>query len=57
LTARGSRLDEAVAGHGLGLAIAADIASQYAGRLTFGRGPHGGLAVTVVLPGTLVAAA
>lgn len=34
---RGARLDEAIAGHGLGLAIASGIASSYGASLQFGR--------------------
>ena len=51
LRRRGQRLDETVAGHGLGLAIAADIAAQYGGALAFDRAPGlGGLRVRVTLP-------
>jgi signal transduction histidine kinase len=50
LLTRGARLDEAVPGHGLGLAIAADRVGAYGGRLTLGQAPAGGLAVTVTLP-------
>lgn len=37
LAQRGARLDETVPGHGLGLAIATDIAADYGGGITFGR--------------------
>ena len=37
LTRRGTRIDEEVAGHGLGLAIAQEIAELYAARLKFDR--------------------
>jgi signal transduction histidine kinase len=51
LSKRGVRLDEGTAGHGLGLAIAQDIARSYDGTLTFTRSPDlGGLAVHVDLP-------
>jgi signal transduction histidine kinase len=51
LLARGRRLDEAKAGHGLGLAIAHDIVGFYQGQLTLDRDPDlGGLRVQVELP-------
>jgi signal transduction histidine kinase len=50
LTRRGSRLDENVAGHGLGLAIVGDLAADYGGELRFGESPLGGLRVSVRLP-------
>jgi signal transduction histidine kinase len=57
LVRRGERLDEAIAGHGLGLAIVHDIARAYGGRLEFGRSPGlGGLRIHVVLPVPAVAA-
>lgn len=50
LMIRGARLDEAVPGHGLGLAIAADRAAAYGGGLTLGASETGGLEVLVTLP-------
>lgn len=50
LLTRGARLDEAVPGHGLGLAIAADRIAAYGGQLTLAPARGGGLAVTVTLP-------
>jgi signal transduction histidine kinase len=48
--ARGYRLDESVAGQGLGLAIAADIVATYRGSLRLDHSPLGGLEVHVQLP-------
>jgi signal transduction histidine kinase len=47
---RGSRLDEQVAGHGLGLGIVRDIVDAWGGQLQLAESPLGGLRVTVVLP-------
>jgi signal transduction histidine kinase len=48
---RGVRLDERTEGHGLGLAIAASIASSYGAELSFGRSEAlGGFEVRVVFP-------
>ncbi len=50
LAHRGARLDESAPGHGLGLAIAMDIAADYGGRIGFGRSEIlGGFRVTVEL--------
>jgi signal transduction histidine kinase len=51
LTGRGVRLDEAVGGHGLGLAIAREIVSLYGGTLDLGRSAAlGGFRAVVTLP-------
>jgi signal transduction histidine kinase len=50
LTARGVRLDETTAGHGLGLAIAADRAQAYGGTLTLDTADLGGLRARLDLP-------
>ncbi len=48
---RGVRLDESVAGHGLGLGIASDIVHHYGGHLELGRSQAlGGFSATVRLP-------
>lgn len=47
---RGERLDETVPGSGLGLAIVRDISKLYAGSLTLGSSPLGGLEVRLTLP-------
>lgn len=47
---RGSRLDEQVAGHGLGLSIVRDIVDAWGGQLQLGDSALGGLQVSVELP-------
>jgi two-component system sensor histidine kinase PhoQ len=50
LLERGTRLDEATPGHGIGLAIVRDIAQSYGGSLTIGRSALGGASITVDIP-------
>lgn len=47
---RGCRLDESVAGQGLGLAIVADTVAAYRGKLQLDNSSLGGLAVRIKLP-------
>ncbi|RJG14592.1 sensor histidine kinase [Pseudomonas cavernicola] len=47
---RGARLDEQVAGHGLGLGIVRDIVEAWNGRLQLLSSPLGGLRVSIELP-------
>ncbi|HBP92265.1 MAG TPA: ATP-binding protein, partial [Alcanivorax sp.] len=47
---RGRRLDERVAGDGLGLAIVSDTVAAYGGQLTLTDSPLGGLRVRLALP-------
>ena len=50
LQRRGQRLDERVAGHGLGLGICRDILDYYHGELAFAKSELGGLSVTARIP-------
>ena len=50
LSERGTRLDEATPGHGIGLAIVKDIARSYGGELVIGRSPLGGARFRVTIP-------
>lgn len=47
---RGTRLDEQVTGHGLGLGIVRDIVEAWGGQLSLEDSPLGGLRVTIALP-------
>ncbi|PSS51556.1 sensor histidine kinase [Pseudomonas sp. BBP2017] len=47
---RGTRLDEQVDGHGLGLGIVRDIVEVWGGQLTLQDSPLGGLRVSIALP-------
>lgn len=47
---RGSRLDEQVDGHGLGLGIVRDIVDAWGGRIALLESPQGGLRVSIELP-------
>lgn len=49
---RGARLDEQVAGHGLGLGIVRDIVESWNGSLSLQQSPLGGLRVRIELPAT-----
>jgi len=49
LLQRGVRADQAVPGHGIGLAVVRDIVAAYQGQITIGHSALGGAAVRVVL--------
>ena len=46
-----SRVDQDVAGHGIGLAVTRDIVEAYGGRIVIARSALGGASVTLLLPG------
>jgi two-component system sensor histidine kinase PhoQ len=50
---RGLRADESTPGHGIGLAMVADMAELYGGELQLGSSPLGGARVDLMLPGSL----
>jgi two-component system sensor histidine kinase PhoQ len=50
LLERGSRADERMPGHGIGLAVVRDICRAYGGRLALGASALGGASVSLVLP-------
>jgi two-component system, OmpR family, sensor histidine kinase PhoQ len=50
LQERGSRADERMPGHGIGLAVVRDICGAYRGRLVLGRSELGGARVSLLLP-------
>lgn len=52
LLRRGARADEQVPGHGIGLAVVADLVAAYHGQLRIDRGELGGARFHVQLPGT-----
>jgi two-component system sensor histidine kinase PhoQ len=47
------RLDESAPGHGIGLAVVADIARSYGGTVRIGRAAAGGAEVSVTLPASI----
>lgn len=47
---RGIRLDERVAGHGIGLSVVADIVQAYQGHITLGHSALGGASVMLTIP-------
>jgi len=48
--ARGVRMDESVAGHGIGLSVVNDLVTSYLGVLKLSQVPSGGAQVDIVLP-------
>ncbi len=50
LPQRGTRLDQASSGHGLGLAVAADIIRSYGGSLEIVTSDRGGARVVIRFP-------
>lgn len=48
--ARGVRMDESVAGHGIGLSVVDDLVTSYLGELKISNAPSGGAQVDIVLP-------
>jgi two-component system sensor histidine kinase PhoQ len=48
---RGTRADQSVPGHGIGLAVVRDILAAYGGRIEIGRSALGGAAVSLHIPG------
>ncbi|WP_049721149.1 ATP-binding protein [Gilvimarinus polysaccharolyticus] len=51
---RGQRLDTAMPGQGIGLAVCADIACNYGGKLTIDHSPLGGARFELALPGAVI---
>jgi two-component system sensor histidine kinase PhoQ len=50
LLQRGTRLDETMPGHGIGLAIVAEIARSYGGEISIKRATLGGAEIIVAIP-------
>jgi two-component system sensor histidine kinase PhoQ len=50
LVQRGTRGDERVEGHGLGLAIVTELVSAYGGKLELGTSDLGGAEIRIMLP-------